>query len=127
MKTRLPERVHNLGGAKSNVAFDEKLARRVRKLLSHEPSLVEKRMFGGLAFMANGHLCCGVLNGKLVLHVGRDEYEQLLSRPHACHMDFTGRPMRGLLYVRPSGFRTSHQLRAWIQRSLRFVSSLPSK
>ena len=110
-----------------NVAFDARVAERVRKRLRSERSLEEKRMFGGLAFMVNGHMCCGVLNDDLVLRVGPAEYKKLLARPHARPMDFTGRPMRGLLYVGPAGCRSSRDLRAWVQRSLQFVSSLPAK
>ena len=107
--------------------FDEKLAGRVRTLLRGQPSLEEKRMFGGLAFMVNGHMCCGVLNNDLVLRVAREEYDKAISRPYARPMDFTGRPMRGLLYVSPAGFRSTRDLGAWVRRSLRFVSSLPPK
>jgi len=109
------------------VPFDEKLAARVRKLLSSERSLEEKRMFAGVAFMVNGHMCCGVLNNDLVLRVARQEYDEAISRPCARPMDFAGRPMRGLLYVSPAGFRSSRDLGAWVRRSLRFVSSLPPK
>jgi TfoX/Sxy family transcriptional regulator of competence genes len=109
------------------VAFDEKLAERVRRLLNGERSLEEKRMFGGLAFMVNGHMCCGVLNKDLVLRVKPEDYEKAIARPHARPMDFTGRPMRGLLYVSPAGLRSARDLGAWVQRSLRFVSSLPPK
>jgi TfoX/Sxy family transcriptional regulator of competence genes len=109
------------------VAFDEKLAERVRRLLNGERSLEEKRMFGGLAFMVNGHMCCGVLNKDLVFRVKPEDYEKAIARPHARPMDFTGRPMRGLLYVSPAGLRSARDLGAWVQRSLRFVPSLPPK
>ncbi len=65
------------------MAFDEKLAERVRRLLNGERSLKEKRMFGGLAFIVNGHMCCGVLNKDLVLRVKPEDYEKTLARPHA--------------------------------------------
>jgi len=109
------------------MAFDEKLAERVRRLLNGERSLEEKRMFGGLAFMVNGHMCCGVLNKDLVLRVEPEDYEEAIARPHARPMDFTGRPMRGFLYVSPAGLRSARDLAAWVQRGLRFVSSLPPK
>jgi len=84
-------------------------------------------MFGGLAFMVNGHMCCGVLDKDLVLRVSREEYDEAISRPYARPMDFTGRPLRGLLYVSPAGFRSARDLGTWVRRSLRFVSSLPPK
>ncbi len=109
------------------MAFDQKLAKRVRTFLQGERSLEEKRMFGGLAFLVNGNMCCGVLKKDLVLRIGGREYEKAISRPHTRPMDFTGRVMRGLLYVSPAGLRSSRQLGAWIRKSLRFVSTLPPK
>jgi len=84
-------------------------------------------MFGGLAFMVNGHMCCGVLNKDLVLRVKPEDYERAIARPHARPMDFTGRPMRGFLYVSPAGLQSARDLGAWIRRGLQFVSSLPPK
>jgi TfoX/Sxy family transcriptional regulator of competence genes len=109
------------------VPIDEKVAQRIRNLLKGRHSVEEKRMFGGVAFMVNGHMCCGVLKNELVLRVGREEYEEAISHPHTRPMDFTGRPMRGLLYVSPPGFRSARSLRAWVRRSLQFVSTLPRK
>ena len=84
-------------------------------------------MFGGLAFMANGHMCCGIVGEEFVVRVGADGYEQALSQPHARPMDFTGRQMKGFVYVGPPGYRTSAALRKWIKRGLGFVTSLPPK
>jgi len=107
--------------------FDESLAKRVSSLLSGEHSLKEKRMFGGLAFMVNGHMCCGIVSEDLVVRVGADAYSAALSRPHARPMDFTGRPMRGFVYVGPRGYHSASMLSSWIHRGLRFVLSLPPK
>jgi TfoX/Sxy family transcriptional regulator of competence genes len=109
------------------MAFDERLAERVRKVLRNERSLKEKRMFGGLTFMVNGHMCCGVLQDDLVLRLGQEDYAKAVARPHAHPMDFTGRSMPGFLYVSPAGLQTARQLGAWIEKSLRFVSTLPPK
>ncbi len=84
-------------------------------------------MFGGLAFMVNGHMSCGIVGENLVVRVGAGGYQDALSQPHARPMDFTGRPMQGFVYVAPPGYRSTAQLRAWIQRSLHFVLSLPPK
>ncbi len=84
-------------------------------------------MFGGLAFLVNGHMCCGVLKKDLVLRVKPEDYEREVARAHARPMDFTGRPMRGLIYVRPAGVRSARDLRTWISRGLECVSSMPSK
>jgi len=109
------------------MAFDEDLARRVRDILSEEDTFNEKRMFGGLAFMVKGHMCCGVIGQDLVVRVGEDQHEQALAELHTRVMDFTGRPMKGFVYVSPLGYRSKTNLRKWIRRGLRFVSSLPAK
>src|SRR6266567_984997 len=93
--------------------FDEALAERVRPLLRCSHSLKEKRMFGGLAFMVNGHMCCGILGNDFVIRTGPDQYEAALSQPHARPMDFTGRAMRGFVYVHPSGYRSTRDLKTW--------------
>ncbi len=84
-------------------------------------------MFGGLAFMVRGHMCSGIVGENFVVRTGPDEYEAALAQPNARPMDFTGRPMRGFVYVAPSGYASTRNLKAWIQRGLRFVSSLPQK
>lgn len=84
-------------------------------------------MFGGLAFMVNGHMCCGIVGKDFVVRTGPEQYEEALSKPHARPMDFTGRPMRGLVYVGPEGYESARDLKAWIQRGLRFVRTLPPK
>lgn len=109
------------------MAFDENTAKRVRDLLSEECTSDEKRMFGGLAFMVKGHMCCGVIGQDLVVRVGPNQHEHALSQPHARVMDFTGRPMKGFIYVSPPGYSSKVNLRNWIKRGLRFVSSLPTK
>ena len=107
--------------------FDEMLAERVRMLLHGTDSLQEKRMFGGLAFMVNGHMCCGIVDENLVVRTGPEQHEKALSQPHARPMDFTGRAMRGFVYVAPEGYRSTRELKAWIQLGLRFVQSQPPK
>jgi TfoX/Sxy family transcriptional regulator of competence genes len=107
--------------------FDENVARRVRKALGDSPHLSEKRMFGGVAFMVRGNMCCGVIGDRLMLRVGPKGYESALARPHAKTMDFTGRPMKGLVYVEPAGFASPRDLKKWIERALEFALSLPAK
>jgi TfoX/Sxy family transcriptional regulator of competence genes len=109
------------------MAFDESLAERVRTLLRGPHELKEKRMFGGLAFMVNGHMCCGVVGKDFVVRTGPDHYDEALSQPHARPMDFTRRPMRGFVYLAPEGYRSNRDLKAWIQRGLKFVLSQPPK
>jgi TfoX/Sxy family transcriptional regulator of competence genes len=109
------------------MAYDEKQAERVRRLLKHTKGITEKRMFGGLAFMFNGHMCCGVLHDQLVVRVGSNAYDQALKRKHVIPMDFTGKPLTGFVYVRPAGIKRSDQLKSWLDAGLRFVRTLPKK
>ena len=84
-------------------------------------------MFGGLAFLFNGHMCCGVSRDDLMVRVGPEQHADALAEPGARPMDFTGRPLRGYVYVDDSGHQNTARLASWIERSLRFVESLPPK
>ena len=109
------------------MAIDEKLAGRVRKILVRKRGVEEKRMFGGLAFMVGGHMCVGIIKDELMVRVGPDAYDSAIRLKHARPMDFTGRPMKGMLYVAPAGLKTEASLRKWIDRGLDFVKALPPK
>jgi TfoX/Sxy family transcriptional regulator of competence genes len=109
------------------MAVDEAVAGRVREALAGSPDVVEKRMFGGIAFMLRGNMCCGVIGDRLMLRVGPKGYETALSGPYGRGMDFTGRPMKGLVYVEPAGFASSGDLEAWIARAMEFALSLPAR
>ncbi len=76
------------------MAYSERLGSRVREILEEGGDVDERKMFGGLAFMVNGHMCCGVIGDDLVLRVGADRAEQVLEEPHARPMDFTDRPLK---------------------------------
>jgi len=109
------------------MAFDEAVAGRIRKALAGSQDVVEKKMFGGIAFMVRGNMCCGVIGDRLMLRVGPGRYEAALSRPHAKPMDFTGRPMKGMVYIEPAGFASAGDLKSWIARAMEFTLSLPTK
>lgn len=109
------------------MAYNEKLAERVRKVLGKEPGLTEKKMFGGLSFLINGNMAVGVEKDNLVIRVGPEKYELVLCMPHARQMDFTGKPMKGFIYVSPDGYKTDKSLSKWIQLGLDFAKSLPPK
>jgi len=83
------------------VSYDEKLAARVRKVLAGRTDVVEKKMFGGLCFMVNGAMCCGLTKTDLMVRFGPVQYDDALAEPHARPMDFTGRPLAGMVYVAP--------------------------
>ncbi|MBL7009317.1 MAG: TfoX/Sxy family protein [Planctomycetes bacterium] len=84
-------------------------------------------MFGGVAFLHHGNLCCGVVRQRLMARVGPDQYLDALGLPHASEMDFTGRPLRGMVYVGPEGCGTGAELAAWLDRCESFVAELPPK
>jgi TfoX/Sxy family transcriptional regulator of competence genes len=109
------------------VAYDETLADRVRALLKQKSGYAEKKMFGGLCFLLNGNMCCGVLKNELVLRLGTERAAQILKQPHTRPMDFTGRPMKGFLFVEPSGLASDEQLRRWVSESVQHALSLPAK
>jgi TfoX/Sxy family transcriptional regulator of competence genes len=107
--------------------YDERLASRVRRMLSARDDVVEKKMFGGLCFMVNGAMCCGLTKTDFMVRVGPAQYDDALAQPHARPMDFTGRPLAGMVYVAPEGLRSAAALAKWVGRGVRFVSSLPAK
>ena len=109
------------------MSYDEKTAERVRRILSWRLDVVEKKMFGGLCFMVNGSMCCGLTSTAFMVRIGPDGYERALAQPHARPMDFTGRPMTGMVYVDPAGYKTDAALAKWVQRGVDFVSGRPVK
>ena len=109
------------------MAYDEGIAERLRGAYSDTPGVKEKKMFGGIAFMVGGHMSCGVVDDTLMVRVGPDRYTDALSRPHAREMDFTGKPMKGFVYVAPDGFGSDAALASWVNLSIGFVASLAPK
>src|SRR5258706_8504970 len=109
------------------MGYDEKTADRLRRILSTRGDVIEKKMFGGLCFMVNGSMCCGLTSAALMVRIGLDGYEKALAQPHARPMDFTGRPLTGMVYVDPAGYKTDAALAKWLQRGIDFVSGLPAK
>lgn len=107
--------------------YDEGLAERIREILHERRGIVEKRMFGGIAFLLHGHMVVGVVSDNLMCRVGPARYEQALTRPHARPMDFTGKPLTGFVFVAPGGFAEDRDLERWIGDCLSFVATLPPK
>jgi TfoX/Sxy family transcriptional regulator of competence genes len=109
------------------VAYDEQLASRVRATLGAHAGVDEKKMFGGLSFMLGGQMCCGVLKDQLVVRVGAKGLDDVLAQPHARPMDFTGRPLSGMVYVAAAGLGTDRELDAWVHRGLEYVRTIPGR
>jgi TfoX/Sxy family transcriptional regulator of competence genes len=109
------------------MAYNEDLAARVRALLAEQADLSERKMFGGLAFMVQGNMCCGIVREELMVRVGPERYAAALTQPHAREIDFTGRPMTGMVMVAPDGLASDVELEEWVGQALAFASSLPPK
>ncbi len=107
--------------------FDENLASRVRKILSKVDGVSEKKMFGGICFLVNGNMALGLAKDDLMVRVGQDSYEKLLAQPNVRKMDFTGRPLKGFLYVGAIGTSSDKDLRNWVSKGVEFARSLPAK
>ena len=109
------------------MAYDEGVAQRLREVFADRTDVIEKKMFGGIAFMVRGNMCCGVVGEELMVRVGPEQYEDALKEPYAREMDFTGKPMNGFIYVGVQGFASAKDLASWVERCEQFVSTLPSK
>lgn len=107
--------------------FDDTLAARVTSLLQDKPGFATKKMFGGLTCMIRGHMCCGIVKDELMVRIGPDQNAEALSLPYARTMDFTGKAMKGFVYVGAEGLVEDDDLAAWVDRALRFNSSLAPK
>lgn len=109
------------------MAHDEGLLERLRDVMADIPGVTEKKMFGGLCILVNGNMCCGIVNDILMGRVGADQYEECLKLPHCREMDFTGRPLKGMIYVDPEGTSGDDDLRTWVERCMSFMNTLPAK
>jgi TfoX/Sxy family transcriptional regulator of competence genes len=110
------------------MAYDEHLAERIRELVASEPGLTEKKMFGGLAFLINGHMSVSASGkGGLLLHVDPGDTDDLLSKPHAHPFEMRGREMQGWIRVEGEGVKTKRQLERWVQRGVAHARSLTPK
>ncbi len=109
------------------MAYDEGLAQRIREAFGGQPGVVEKKMFGGIAFMVQGNMSVGVIGDVLMVRVGPEGHNGALTRPHTRPMDFTGRPMKGFIYVDEAGIEADGDLQAWVDRGVAYARSLPAK
>ena len=110
------------------MSYDVELADRLRELLASEPSVEEKRMFGGVAFLLNGHMAVGAIGkGGLMLRVDPAQTESLLADPRARPFEMRGRPTAGWLRIDLDGSASDDELAQWIQHGLTYVRALPPK
>jgi TfoX/Sxy family transcriptional regulator of competence genes len=109
------------------MAYDAGLAERIRAALEDERGVTEKKMFGGVAFLLDGKMFCGLATDDLMVRVGPERYAEALKRPHARPMDFTGKPMTGYVFVAPAGLDDDEALADWVRLGLQFTATLPAK
>jgi TfoX/Sxy family transcriptional regulator of competence genes len=106
------------------MAHDDKLAERIRMAIGPRGDVSEKKMFGGLAFLLDGKMFCGIVKNDLMVRVGPDYYETALEGAHVRPMDFTGKPMTGYVFVGLQAARTETAVKRWVDRGIAFVATL---
>lgn len=109
------------------MSYDEGLAERLREALGGRPGITERKMFGGLAFLSRGRMFVGIVGDSLMARVGPERYQEALAQPHVREMDFTGRPMKGIVFVDPPGFEDDSELSSWAEGCHGYVQTLPPK
>ena len=109
------------------MAFDERLAERIRGSLGRRKGFAEKKMFGGVGFLLHGNMCVGVHGSELIVRLAPEETDAVLKQANTRRFDLTGRPMKGWILVEPAGLRTDAQLGEWIAVAAKFAGALPAK
>lgn len=109
------------------MAYDEGLATRIRETLEGAPDIVEKKMFGGAGYLANGNMAVGIHGDDLIVRVAAEATAELLARPHVRPFDITGKPMKGWLLVGPEALGDDAAFADWIGRGVAYARSLPPK
>jgi TfoX/Sxy family transcriptional regulator of competence genes len=109
------------------MAFDEGLAERMRTLLAAEADVREQKMFGGLCFLCGGNMACGIVGEELMVRVGPAAWPDALLQPHVREMDFTGRSMKGMVYIEVKGIAEDADLARWVEHGMSYARSLDPK
>jgi hypothetical protein len=110
------------------VAYDEELAARMRELVGSEPGVVEKKMFGGLAFLIGGNMAVAASGqGGILVRVSPEQSEDLVATTNARLMEMRGRQMQGWLRVDPGDVRAKRELAKWVELGTTYARSLPAK
>ena len=109
------------------MAFDDALADRVRHLVRRRKGFSEKRMFGGVGFLLNGNMCVGIWKDSLVVRFEKADHDETLALPNVKPFDITGRAMKGWALVEPDGLESGEDLKDWVNSSVKYAKTLPSK
>lgn len=108
------------------MAYNEKLNDRIREALAHLPNIEEKNMFGGICYMYNDKMCVGVVKDEMMCRIDPDVYEETLQKNGCREMVFTGKPMKGYVYVSEEGMKSKEDFDYWINLCLEFNSKAKS-
>ena len=109
------------------MAYEEKVADRLRRALGPQKGLIERKLFGGIAFMLRGNMCCGVVGDRICLRLGNEGTTKALGEHHTSPMDFTGKPISTMVYLEPAGYQSGAALKKWVERAIKFSATLPAK
>jgi TfoX/Sxy family transcriptional regulator of competence genes len=109
------------------MAYDEALADRIRTALAGRDDVREQKMFGGIAFMVRDRMAVGVIKDDLMVKLDPNAHDDAVAQPHVRPMDFSGRPMRGMVYVAPAGVADDAELGRWVSIAATFAESQPPK
>ena len=109
------------------MAYNLGLAQRMRETLAGTSGLEEKKMFGGVRFMIQGNMACGVNGDDMIVRIGPERYEEALAQPSTKPFDMTGRPMSGWVVVAAEGVANDTDLKRWIVSGVNFARKLPAK
>jgi len=109
------------------MAYNEELAERMQTKLKLSRGVVEKKMFGGIGFLVNGNMACGIIKDDLIVRLSDDDFEKALKQKHVRIFDFSGRPMAGWIYVSAEGCKSDKALTEWMEKGIAFAKSLPKK
>ena len=109
------------------MAYDEELQLRIQRVVAGRVGVTEKKMFGGVCFLLDGKMFCGIVKDEMMVRVGPLAHEAALAEPHVRPMDFTGKPMAGYIYVEPEGLATDKALKRWVEAGLKFVVTVEKK
>ena len=109
------------------MAYNEKLADRLRKLIAKRNDFHEQKMFGGMGYLLRGNMCLGIWKDSLILRLGESQAGKALKKKNVKPFDITGRAMKGWVMVTPSGMKTNADLKRWVTLAIDFVIQLPRK
>ena len=109
------------------MAYDERFADRIRSALGRRKGLTEKRMFGGIGFLINGNMCCGILKSALVVRIAPEETQRTLAQAHTRPFGMARGGMKGCVLVDTAGVKTAAQLKKWVESAAKYAATLPAK